>query len=407
MKIAVVHNTYRQRGGEDVVVAAESALLERNGQKVIRYSRSNDELSSLSRSQQLLLVKDLIHSEKSKRELLSLLRAERPDVVHVHNTFMMISPSVYEVCRDARVPVVQTLHNYRLLCPAWSLSRDGHVCEECIEGGLWRSVWHGCYRDSRVLTTAVALMLQAHRAMGTWDHSVDSYVALTHFARKKFIQGGLPSSAIHVKPNFLECDPGERSSAGREFLFVGRLSAEKGIWTLLDAWQQLSRSIPLVIVGEGPLRQSLETAVAERGLSNITFAGWLSRPEVCAAIKNASALIIPSVCYEGFPMTLLEAFACGTPVIGSGLGSIQEVVKDGQNGLHFAAGDAGDLASKVTQAWTDSAALAEMGHAGRRDFEQLYSAEKNYRSLMQIYEMTASRAFQKLSISQDTSAAAN
>jgi len=392
MKIVFVHNTYRQRGGEDIVVAAESALLERNGHKVVRYLRSNDEISSLSRAQQLLLVKDIVHSEKSKHELFALLQTEKPDVVHVHNTFMMISPSVYEACRDAGIPVVQTLHNYRLLCPGSTLSRDGHVCEECIDDGLWRSVWHGCYRDSRLLSAAVAFMLKVHRSNRTWERLLHSYVALTNFAREKFIQGGLPSSTIHVKPNFLEADPGERSSGGRAFLFVGRLSAEKGVGTLLDAWQQLSHSIPLVIVGDGPLRRSLETTVAAKRLSNITFTGWLSTSEVYVAIKNAAALIIPSVCYEGFPMTLVEAFACGTPVIGSGLGSIQEIVTEGRNGLHFAAGNSRDLASKVEWAWARPAVLEAMGHAGRNDFEQLYSAETNYKRLLQIYEKTVSRA---------------
>jgi len=393
MKIVVVHNTYQQRGGEDEVVAAESAILERNGHRVVRYSRNNDEISSLSRSQQLLLVRDFIHSEKSKRELFALLQTEKPDVVHIHNTFIMISPSVYEACRDAGIPVVQTLHNYRLICPGWSLSRDGHVCEECIDDGLWQSVRHGCYRDSRLMTAAVALMLQVHRTKGTWKRSVHSYVALTNFAREKFIQGGLPPSAIHVKPNFLESDPGERIASGRAFLFVGRLSAEKGVHTLLDAWQQLSHSIPLVIVGDGPLRRPLETAVRVKGLSNITFTGWLSKPDVYATIKNAAALIIPSVCYEGFPMTLVEAFACGTPVIGSSLGGIQEIVTNGRNGLHFAAGDANDLADKVEWAWARPAVLETMGHASRQDFEQLYSAETNYKRLLQIYEKTASCAF--------------
>ena len=393
MKIVVVHNTYQQRGGEDEVVAAESAILERNGHRVVRYSRNNDEISSLSRSQQLLLVRDFIHSEKSKRELFALLQTEKPDVVHIHNTFIMISPSVYEACRDAGIPVVQTLHNYRLICPGWSLSRDGHVCEECIDDGLWQSVRHGCYRDSRLMTAAVALMLQVHRTKGTWKRSVHSYVALTNFAREKFIQGGLPPSAIHVKPNFLESDPGERIASGRAFLFVGRLSAEKGVHTLLDAWQQLSHSIPLVIVGDGPLRRPLETAVRVKGLSNITFTGWLSKPDVYATVKNAAALIIPSVCYEGFPMTLVEAFACGTPVIGSNLGGVQEIVTNGRNGLHFAAGDANDLADKVEWAWARPAVLETMGHASRQDFEQLYSAETNYKRLLQIYEKTTSCAF--------------
>src|SRR5262249_22696734 len=219
MKVALIHNTYRQRGGEDLVVEAEKALLQRNRHKVVSYSRSNDEIAAMSPAQQLVLVKNIVHSERSKQEVSALLHAEKPDIVHVHNTFTMISPSVYEVCRDARIPVVQTLHNYRLLCPGWSLSRDGHVCEECIDNSLWRGVWHGCYRDSRLMTAAVALMLQVHRSRKTWERAVDGYISLTHFARNKFIEGGLPASLLHVKPNFLESDPGERPAAGQSALF--------------------------------------------------------------------------------------------------------------------------------------------------------------------------------------------
>src|SRR5262249_4561318 len=215
MKVALIHNTYRQRGGEDLVVEAEKALLQRNRHKVVSYSRSNDEIAAMSPAQQLLLVKNMIHSERSKQEIFALLRTERPDIVHVHNTFTMISPSVYEACGDAGIPVVQTLHNYRLLCPGWSLSRSGRVCEECIDNGLWRGVWHGCYRHSRLMTGAVALMLQVHRRRKTWDRAVDGYISLTHFARGKFIESGLPASLLHVKPNFLESDPGERLSPGR------------------------------------------------------------------------------------------------------------------------------------------------------------------------------------------------
>src|SRR5258706_326311 len=327
LKIASVHNTYQQRGGEDVVVAAECALLERNGHKVIRYLRSNDEICALTRPEQLLLAKNIIHSDKSKRELSALLRKEKPDVVHVHNTFLMISPSVYEACRDAGIPVVQTLHNYRLLCPGWSLSRNGEVCEECLNHGLWRGVWHGCYRDSKLMTAAVALMLQVHRAKGTWNKSIDGYVALTNFARKKFIQGGLPGPAVHVKPNFLAEDPGERTSEGRSVLFIGRLSAEKGVKVLVEAWKKISAPIPLVIMGDGPLRHLLEAEAPTRGLANITFTGWRTRAEILVAMKQASVVVIPSVWYEGFPMTLLEAFAGGTPLICSNLRGLGETVE--------------------------------------------------------------------------------
>ena len=388
MKIVIVHNTYQQPGGEDVAVAAESSLLERRGHSVIRYSRSNDEMAMMSAPRRLLMVKDMIHSEKSKREILDLLRDERPDLVHVHNTFMMVSPSVFEACREAGIPVVQTLHNYRLLCPGWSLCREGKVCEECIESGLWRGVWHGCYRDSRLMTAAVTLMLQVHRMRGTWSHDVGGYVALTNFARDKFIEGGLPASRIGVKPNFLELDPGKRSSSGGFALFVGRLSAEKGAEVLLRAWQKLKGTIPLVIMGDGPLREPLESEAAAQNLSNVTFAGWRSRGEILSAMKSASLLITPSLWYEGFPMTVVEAFACGIPVICSRLGGLREIVEDGSTGLHFNPGDAEDLAVKLDLLWTQPAQLAAMGRAAREEYKRNYTAERNYELMMQIYART-------------------
>lgn len=388
MKIVIVHNRYQQSGGEDVAVAAESNLLERRGHTVIRYSRSNEEMAMMSAPRRLLMVKDMIHSEKSKGEMLDLLRGERPDLVHVHNTFMMVSPSVFEACREEGIPVVQTLHNYRLLCPGWSLCREGKVCEECIESGLWRGVWHGCYRDSRLMTAAVALMLQVHRMRGTWSHDVGGYVALTNFARDKFIEGGLPASKIGVKPNFLESDPGKRSSSSGFALFVGRLSAEKGGEVLLRAWQKLKGTIPLVIMGDGPLRKPLESEAAARNLSNVTFAGWRSRGEILSAMKSASLLITPSLWYEGFPMTVVEAFACGIPVICSRLGGLREIVEDGSTGLHFNPGDAEDLAGKLDLLWTQPSQLAAMGRAAREEYKRNYTAERNYELMIEIYERT-------------------
>lgn len=392
MKLVIVHNRYQQPGGEDIVVAAESAMLEQNGHTVIRYFRSNDEVDAMTGPRRLLLVRDMIRSEQSKQQLYALLRSEKPDLVHVHNTFLVISPSVFEACRDAGVPSVQTLHNYRLLCPGWALSRNGRVCEECLDHGLWRSVWHGCYRNSRLMTAAVAVMLQTHRANGTWNELVDGYVALTSFARGKFIQGGLPPAAIHVKPNFLDFDPGQRISPSRSMLFVGRLSEEKGVDVLLRAWEKLSAPIPLVIIGEGPLRSQLEAYAAASNVSNVRFVGWQDRMAVFSALKSASALILPSLCYEGFPMTIVEAFACGTPVICSGFGGMAEIVEAGRTGLHFPPGDQNDLASKIEWAWDNQETLAEMGRAARQEFERHYTAETNHKLLLDIYERAIAHA---------------
>ena len=221
---------------------------------------------------------------------------------------------------------------------------------------------------------------------------MDGYVALTNFARSKFIQGGLPAAAIHVKPNFLDVDPGERTSVGRSMLFIGRLSPEKGVDVLLKAWEKLSTPIPLLIFGDGPLRKELEAQAAAKKLTNITFVGWQNRTAIFAALKNAAALIAPSLCYEGFPMTLVEAFACGTPVICSGFGGLAEIVEDGRTGLHFRPGDESDLAAKIEWAWDRQGTLSAMGHEARAGFEKYFTAKANYQLLLEIYEKAIAHA---------------
>jgi glycosyltransferase involved in cell wall biosynthesis len=388
MKVLIIHNSYQQPGGEDVVFAQECQLLEGHGHEVVKYQRSNHEIEAMSALQRLALTKDIIWSAASDRHVRDVLRAERPDLVHIHNTFMMVSPSVYQVCQEMGVPVIQTLHNFRLLCPAFSLFRDGHVCEECPTSGLWRSVWHGCYRDSRVMTANVALMLQIHRSSQTWNDSVDTYIALSEFARHKFVSGGLPSTKLRVKPNFISPDPGERDRPGDYAVFVGRLSPEKGVMTLLAAWELLRTSIPLVIVGDGPLRPLLEDESRKRNLSTIKFTGRLTAAQARNAIRQAAFLIAPSLWYEGFPMIICEAFACGTPVLCSRLGTLQEVVTDHDTGLHFAPDTAEDLAGKVEWAWNNRSKMVSMGKSARRAYETHYTAEKNYEMLMQIYHQT-------------------
>ena len=388
MKVLIIHNSYQQPGGEDVVFAQECQLLESRGHEVVKYQRSNHEIEAMSGLQRLALTKDIIWSAASNRHIRDVLRAERPDLVHIHNTFMMVSPSVYQVCQEMSVPVIQTLHNFRLLCPAFSLFRDGHVCEECPTSGLWRSVWHGCYRDSRVMTANVALMLQIHRASQTWNDSVDTYIALSEFARHKFIDGGLPATKLRVKPNFISPDPGERDRPGDYAIFVGRLSPEKGVRTLLAAWELLNLSIPLVIVGDGPLRRLLEDEVRKRKLSTVTFTGRLPMTQARSAIRQAAFLVAPSLWYEGFPMIICEAFACGTPVLCSRLGTMQEVVTDQDTGLHFAPDKEEDLAGKVEWAWSNRNKMVSMGKAARRAYETHYTAEKNYEALMHIYHET-------------------
>jgi glycosyltransferase involved in cell wall biosynthesis len=386
MKILLVHNFYQQPGGEDVVFDQEKRLLEQNGHEVITYTRTNEEVAGSSPLGRLRLIPTIISASESRGDIAEILRTQRPDVAHIHNTFMMISPSIYEACNEARVPVVQTLHNYRLLCPASTFCREGRVCEDCLSGGLKSSVRHACYRNSRASTAAVALMLGVHRAKDTWNGRVSAFIALTEFAKRKFAGNGVTEQKIHVKPNFVDPDPRERESAGDYALFVGRLSAEKGASTLLRAWELVGASIPLKIAGDGPLRAELEMHARQNAAQSVEFLGRVVASEARSLIKKARFVVMPSVWYEGFPMILAESFACGVPVLGSRLGAMLELIEDGRQGLHFNAGDAHDLAAKVLWACQHPSEMIAMGRRARHKYEESYGPDTNYARLMDIYE---------------------
>jgi glycosyltransferase involved in cell wall biosynthesis len=385
VKIILVHNAYQQPGGEDVVFEQECGMLQRAGHEVIAYRRSNWDAEAYNRIRLLGLAKRTVWASDSRRDFSELLRREKPDLVHVHNTFVMISPSIYSACHEAKVPVVQTLHNYRLLCLAANFFRDGKVCEQCLGASLWPGVEHACYRRSYPASAVVAVMLTSHRLRHTWDREVAGFIALSEFARNKFIEGGLPREKLFVKPNFVSPDPGARTSPGDYALFVGRLSPRKRVDTVLAAWNRLPRSIPLHIVGDGSAREQLQAEALRAGLTNVEFKGQLPREQTLAAINRARFLVFASEWYENFPVTIAESFACSAPVICSRLGAMQEIVSDGRTGLHFAPADAEDLAAKVEWAWIHPQQMREMGVQARAEYESKYTAEKNYPLLMEIY----------------------
>ena len=385
MKIIIVHNKYKQQGGEDVVFDQERALLERAGHDVQVYCRSNFETDSYQGFRRLVLLKNAVWSGDTYQEFGDMLRREKPDVVHIHNTWVMISPSVYEACKEVGVPVVQTFHNYRLMCPAGTFFRDGKTCEECVDHGQWRSVLHGCYRNSRVTTAGMALTLATHRRRGTWA-GIDCYIALCQFSRKQFLRGGFPAEKLFVKPNFVHPDPGMCEDKGDYALFMGRLSPEKRVSTILNAWAQLGIAVPLNIIGGGPEAIELKKEAELQGLFDVQFRGQLPREQALEYMRHARFLIFSSEWYENFPVTIAEAFACGVPVVCSRMGAMQEIVEDGRTGLHFIPGDAADLAEKVKWAWNHPEHMREMGKAARQEYENKYTAEKNYPILMEIYQ---------------------
>lgn len=386
MKILVAHNFYQRPGGEDAVCESEIRLLREAGHEVIEYRRHNEEIQGYSFVEKASLGWRTSWSQRTIRELRDILARESPDVAHFHNTFPLISPSAYYACRAAKIPVVQTLHNFRLLCPGGNLFRNGAICEECISHSLLRSIVHGCYHDSRVATAVVAGMLTAHQFLRTWAEQVDLFLVCTEFARGKFVGAGFDAARVCVKPNFIAPDPGARLNGGENALYIGRLSDEKGPQLLPPAWSKLSEVIPLEVVGEGPLRVSLERDCAQLGLRSVHFSGWLGAQAAMEWLHAAKFLIVPSACYEGFPMAIVEAYACGVPVIAAGHGSLAEIVHDGCTGLHFAPGDPEDLATKVEWAWTHPYEMETMGLAARVEFETKYNFGVALKSLENAYE---------------------
>lgn len=374
-RILVVHNAYQHRGGEDSVVEAEIALLRSRGHEVETYFRSNDDVGGMS---SLALARHTLWSPRTPLDLSELIRRFQPDVIHVHNTFPLISPSLYWAAENAGVPVVQTLHNFRLMCLNALFLREGKVCEDCMGNLPWRGVARACYRGSHAASAALAGMLVLHRGLGTYRHKVVRYIALNEFCRGKFIEGGLSAERVVVKPNFVDFAatlPEPRTG----LLFVGRLSVEKGVATLADA-MRLSPDARLRVAGDGPEAGLLD------GVAGVTKLGSLPGEAVRQEMSRAAALVVPSIWYENFPRTIVESFACGLPVIASRIGALADIVRDGETGLLFEPGNPCDLADKMAWALTHPEQMATMGRNAREQYEAEFSAEVNYRRLMEIYQ---------------------
>jgi glycosyltransferase involved in cell wall biosynthesis len=386
VRIVVAHDHYRSSApsGEDAVFRNEWTLLERNGHAVIPFERFNDDIDENGLGKRIRLALDGAWSKRTYADLSKLLRRTRPDLAHFHNTFPLISPSAYAACRDSGVPVVQTLHNYRLVCAGALLTRKGQPCEACLGTTLLPALRHRCYRGSAPATAAVVWMLASNRARAVYRTLVDRYIALTRFAASRFAAGGLPSARIEVKPNFLPDAPAPGRGDGEYAVYVGRLSEEKGVRTLIEAWRSLG-AFPLKIVGEGPLRHELESRARDANIA-VEFLGFRPQKEVLDVVGRAALQVVPSECYEGFPMVVLEAYASGTPVVASRLGSLDEIVVESRSGVKFESGNAGDLAAKLAALLADRQTLQAMRETTRRLFDEQYTAGANYTRLLDIYE---------------------
>jgi len=390
MKVLLVHNYYQSSSpsGEDMVFKNEINLLKNNGVELITYTKHNDDIQNFNILEKSNLVFENIWSKGTYNELKSLVKTEKPDICHFHNIFYLISPSAYNACVDAGVPIVQTLHNFRFFCVNGLLMHDGKVCEKCVGKLPWRGVINGCYRDSIFYSAGIALMEGVHRLLKTWISKVDAYIALTEFGKQKFIECGLPEHKIFVKPHFSIDSPQPLYDSDSYAVFIGRLSAEKGIHILLDTIRTLgiiNNKFRFKIIGDGPLKVHLQSIINTQSIDNVEIIGRKSFNSYIDILSKSLFMILPSVSYEGFPMAIREAYACGKPVIASRLGAMAELIDDTKTGLLFEPGNSSDLAAKIKWMVENQNACVEMGKNARRVFEEKYTAEENYKTLMDIY----------------------
>jgi glycosyltransferase involved in cell wall biosynthesis len=388
--VLILHNRYRDAGGEDAVVGAERDLLEEHGHRVAQLTVDNARIPEPAGAVRTLrLAAGTVWSHASESLVRRAIERERPDVVHVHNVVPLLSPVVLRTAHASGAAVVQTLHNYRLVCPAGTLFRDGRPCEDCVGRRVaWPAVLHACYRNSRPQSAVVAAMVATHRALGTWDDAVDLYLAVSNFLRDRIIAGGYPADRIVVKGNFVT-DPRpaggtlETDTRRSGMLYVGRLSPEKGIDRMIEAWNSMPDPPELRIAGVGPDEPLVHDA-AQRN-SAIRYIGRLDQAAVRQAMATSQALVVASRWYEGQPITILEALAAGLPVIAPRLGSIPELVEDGQTGILFDPETPGALAAAVRRVVADPAGLRVMGATARSRYERSHTPEANYRQLLASY----------------------
>ena len=384
-KVLIVHNYYQIPGGEDTVVANEKKLLEENGHEVLLYTRHNSELKSMTKVQKLFLPFTTIFNLKTYREVKRIINEKKIDILHVHNTLNLVSPSVYYAGFSKKIPVVQTVHNFRLLCPGATFFRDGRICEECLEKSLFCAVKNKCYRGSRVQTLACVISTLIHRIFGTYRKL--NYICLTEFNKEKLLYlKQIKEKQIFVKPNFVQMSktivPYEERK--KQFIYVGRLEEIKGTNVLLEAWKLLGKDAPeLLVCGKGPLEEWVKEFVTSNDLQTVKLLGFVPNAQVKELVGESKALILPTQVYEGFPVTIVEAYGNGTPVIASDLGNAGNLVIPGVTGKRFSFQNAEALADVVKEfGFYDSEKILTI-------YQEKYSSERNYEELQRIYELVS------------------
>ena len=385
MHILQIHNFYQIPGGEDRVVDSERRLLEANGHSVVRYTMHNNDIKGYNLIKKIGFLAETVYSRRTLKEMNKLIDGERPDVAHIHNVFPVISPSVYYCLKRRRIPIVQSVHNYRFLCPNGLFYRNNAVCEKCKGGNTFNCFFHKCYKDSFLLSGLYALTFWLHRKIRTFEKKIDRFIVLSCFAKDKFVKAGFPEEKIEVEENFLPQEEMSPDYNKKEdyAVFMGRVSKEKGLVTLLRVFRKI-RKLKLKIVGKGPLEDELQGYVAKNNISGIEFLGYIPGDKRFGILQKARFNIVPSECYDNFPMSILESFSVGTPVIASKAGGLPEVVEDGKNGFLFEPGNAYDLTEKMEYASSNPDMALQMGKYAYKCAKEKYGPEKHYDRLMVI-----------------------
>ena len=381
MKILIAHNRYQLGGGEDAVVRDEADLLRLHGHSVELLEQDNDAIHGLRGN--LIAAASIFYSAHSRARMKQAIRDFQPEIVHIHNWFPMLSPSIFLEASAAAIPVVQTLHNFRMLCASSFLFRGGAVCTDCMGKALpLNGIVHGCYRGSRTGSAVVTAAFALHRLAHTWD-SVDLFLAVSAFQREILVRGGLPAEKIVVKPNFVAFDaiPAELQREDTA-LFVGRLSPEKGIKTLLSAWNSGRVPFPLKIIGDGPMADEVRSCAASN--PRVEYLGLQPQDAVYPAMAKAKFLVFPSEWFETFGRTVVEAFSQGTPVLATDLGGVRELVEGGVTGFRFPPGNASALVAGALRFSACQNYEQMRGHC-RKLFLSRFTAEINYKLLIDIY----------------------
>lgn len=389
MKILIVHNQYLHPGGEDEVVNAEVEMLRQFGHEVVLFEKNNSEIQKFSVFKKVTFVLGNVRFSKDVyTELLKFIKIQKPDIAHFHNIYLRVTPAAYDACVDSKVPIVQTLHNYRPICPSGTFFRNNIICEDCLEKGNKSVVINRCWRNSYLQSYVLVNALNSALKNDVYSKKIDMFIALSKFSKEKMVQNGYDKNRIVIKPNFLESSLVNIDKKGEYILFIGALREYKGILTLMEAWEKNKNRIKLKIVGSGPLETTLEKKYSHK---NLEFLGQQTLKDTIKYIQQSRFVVVPSECYETFSRVTMEAYSCGKPVLASRLGALQDIVIDGKTGLFFEPGNVGDLAEKINYLNNRVDLIKEFGINSRKIFEEKYTVTTNYNSLIKIYKTVLSK----------------